>query len=58
MNCFIYIEPEGIEASGGDADAFSRSVAELLKLKGAVEIVSPGSLPKDGLVIEDQRSYD
>ncbi|MGR3802612.1 phenylacetate--CoA ligase family protein [Marinibacterium profundimaris] len=47
-----------IEASGGDADAFSRSVAELLKLKGAVEIVSPGSLPKDGLVIEDQRSYD
>jgi phenylacetate-CoA ligase len=33
-------------------------VADILKLKGAVEVVAPGSLPKDGLVIEDQRSYD
>ncbi|WP_428927958.1 phenylacetate--CoA ligase family protein [Marinibacterium sp. SX1] len=47
-----------IEAAGGDADAYALSVAEVLKLKGAVEIVAPGSLPKDGLVIEDQRSYD
>lgn len=47
-----------IEASGGDASGFAASVADVLKLKGAVEIVAPGSLPKDGLVIEDQRSYD
>ena len=47
-----------IEAAGGDADAYSRSVAEVLKLKGIVEVVAPGSLPRDGLVIEDQRSYD
>ena len=47
-----------IEATGGDADAFAASVREVLKLKGAVEIVAPGSLPKDGLVIEDTRSYD
>ena len=47
-----------IEADGGDAGAFGKSVAEVLKLKGAIEIVAPGSLPKDGLVIEDQRSYD
>ena len=47
-----------IEATGGDAAAFARSVADLLKLKGTIEVVAPGSLPKDGLVIEDQRSYD
>ncbi len=47
-----------IESPGVDETAYAKSVAELLKLKGAVEIVAPGSLPKDGLVIEDQRSYD
>lgn len=47
-----------IETAGGDADAYAQSVAQLLKLKGKIVIVDPGSLPKDGLVIEDQRSYD
>lgn len=47
-----------IEADGGDGRAFARSVADILKLKGAVEVVVPGSLPRDGLVIEDQRKYD
>jgi phenylacetate-CoA ligase len=47
-----------IESVGGDADTYAQSVASLLKLKGKVEVVSPGSLPKDGLVIEDQRSYE
>ena len=47
-----------IEADGGNADAYATSVASVLKLKGAVEIVPVGSLPNDGLVIEDQRSYD
>ncbi len=47
-----------IEAAGGDAAAFAASVAETLKLKGTVEIVAPGSLPNDGKVIDDQRSYD
>ncbi|MEW9919834.1 phenylacetate--CoA ligase family protein [Marimonas sp. MJW-29] len=47
-----------IESAGGDRDAYARSVAELLKLKGEVVVVAPGSLPKDGLVIEDQRTYD
>ncbi|WP_417674111.1 phenylacetate--CoA ligase family protein [Pseudodonghicola sp.] len=47
-----------IEATGGDAGAYARSVSDLLKLKGAIEVVAPGSLPKDGLVIEDQRKYD
>ena len=47
-----------IEAAGGDATTYAASIADVLKLKGAVEVVTPGSLPKDGLVIEDQRSYD
>ena len=47
-----------IETVGVDKDAYARSVADLLKLKGRVELVAPGSLPRDGLVIEDTRSYD
>jgi len=29
----------------------------VLKLKGNIEVVAPGSLPNDGKVIEDTRSY-
>ncbi|KZY49543.1 AMP-binding protein [Sulfitobacter sp. KE29] len=47
-----------IETAGEDKDAYAQSVADLLKLKGRVELVAPGSLPRDGLVIEDTRSYD
>ena len=47
-----------IESAGGDAEAYAQSVAQLLKLKGKVVVVEPGSLPRDGLVIEDQRTYD
>ncbi|RLJ51822.1 phenylacetate-CoA ligase [Litoreibacter meonggei] len=47
-----------IEAEGGNADAYAASVADVLKLKGAVDVVPVGSLPNDGLVIEDQRSYN
>ncbi len=47
-----------IESEGGVVAEYEASVAAILKLKGAVEILAPGSLPNDGLVIEDQRSYD
>ena len=47
-----------IEAAGGDSGAFAASVQDVLKLRGDVEVVAPGALPKDGLVIEDTRSYD
>jgi phenylacetate-CoA ligase len=47
-----------VEAQEADADAIGASVRELLKLRGAVEVCPPGSLPRDGLVIEDRRSYD
>ncbi|EAP77798.1 phenylacetate--CoA ligase family protein [Roseovarius nubinhibens] len=47
-----------IEAEGGAAERYEASVVEALKMKGRIEIVAPGSLPNDGMVIEDQRSYD
>ena len=47
-----------IEATGGEADHYAGAVSEVLKLKGRIEIVPPGSLPNDGKVIEDLRSYE
>ena len=47
-----------VETSGGDEISYGRSVIEVLKLKAKVEMVPPGALPKDGLVIEDHRKYD
>lgn len=47
-----------IESDGGDADAYAKTVADTLKLRGTVTVVAKGALPNDGLVIEDQRQYD
>lgn len=47
-----------LEVSGGAPEDFAESVVAVLKLKGHVELVAVGSLPKDGVVIEDKRSYD
>ncbi len=38
--------------------AYEEHVQAALKLRGRVEVVTPGSLPNDGKVIEDRRSYD
>ena len=45
--------------SGPDALAakIGEAIREVTKLRGAVEILLPGSLPNDGKVIEDARSY-
>lgn len=47
-----------VECDGGDADAYAASVVDTMKMKGKVVICDLGTLPRDGLVIEDQRSYD
>ncbi|WP_102108612.1 phenylacetate--CoA ligase family protein [Oceaniglobus roseus] len=47
-----------VEAEGGDVAALEAAVAATLKLRGRVEIVARGTLPNDGLVIEDRRKYD
>ncbi len=43
--------PDGLAAKIGDA------IREVTKLRGEVELLLPGSLPNDGKVIEDARSY-
>jgi phenylacetate-CoA ligase len=48
------------EASGENAALAARigeAVQHATKLKSAVEIVAPGTLPNDGKVIADDRSY-
>ena len=47
-----------IESDSGDAAPYEKSVLDVLKLRGKVQIVPRGSLPNDGKVIEDQRVYD
>ncbi len=46
-------------AAGADTDAaaLAASAAEILKLRGTVELHAPGSLPRDGKVIDDRRDY-
>ena len=47
-----------IETEAQDAAVYQNSVLATLKLKGSIELVSLGGLPRDGVVIEDQRSYN
>ncbi len=52
-----------VEAVAGDAAAagldqrISEAIRDVTKLRGTVQLLSPGSLPNDGKVIEDARSY-
>lgn len=47
-----------IETPLSEAEPYDASVASVLKLRGVVDLVAPGSLPKDGKVIDDQRDYN
>ena len=47
-----------IETEATEAAHYETTVASTLKLKGQIELIRPGGLPRDGLVIEDQRCYD
>jgi phenylacetate-CoA ligase len=39
------------------ASRIGEAIRDITKLRGQVEIFSPGTLPNDGKVIEDARSY-
>ncbi len=41
-----------------EAEALDAAVRDVLKLRGSVETVAPGTLPRDGRVIDDQRDYE
>ena len=47
-----------VETTDADVDKIAATVQAVLKLRGKVEIHMPDSLPKDGKVIDDQRSYE
>ncbi|MDZ4136582.1 MAG: phenylacetate--CoA ligase family protein, partial [Paracoccaceae bacterium] len=47
-----------VETRAVNPALYEGSVLEALKLRGKIEIVPPGSLPNDGMVIEDRRKYD
>jgi phenylacetate-CoA ligase len=47
-----------IETRAANPKLYEGTVLDTLKMRGKVELVPPGTLPNDGKVIEDQRSYD
>jgi len=47
-----------VEATGGDAERFAGYASEALRLNGIIEVCPVGTLPNDGIVIEDQRQYE
>ncbi|SDW92113.1 phenylacetate--CoA ligase family protein [Roseicitreum antarcticum] len=46
-----------VETRATDPEAYAATVMDTLKMRGKIELVPPGSLPNDGKVIEDLRSY-
>ncbi len=48
---------EAVEADQNLTPLIEAAVREVTKLRAQVEVVRPGSLPNDGKVIEDARSY-
>ncbi len=51
------LKVESTDHSAGVREAIASSLQGLTKLKGDVELVAPGSLPNDGKVISDERTY-
>ena len=51
------LKVESTSASEGLSDRISEAIRDVTKLRGTVELAPPGSLPNDGKVIEDARSY-
>jgi phenylacetate-CoA ligase len=47
-----------METTTTETGPLDLAVREVLKLRGRIEVVEPGSLPNDGKVIDDRRSYD
>jgi len=49
---------ESTSASEGLSARISEAIRDVTKLRGTVELAAPGTLPNDGKVIEDARSYE
>ena len=53
----MVLRAEAASPAPGLNAAVAETLRALTKLGGAIELVAPGSLPNDGKVIDDQRSY-
>ncbi|WP_367067394.1 AMP-binding protein [Oryzisolibacter sp. LB2S] len=53
----MVLQVETQETAPGLADLLQDALREVTKLRGEVQMLPPGSLPNDGKVIEDARSY-
>ncbi|MBV1693561.1 MAG: AMP-binding protein [Hyphomicrobiales bacterium] len=53
----MVLKAEGPAGDGALAERIGETIQAVTKLKGAVELVAPGSLPNDGKVIADERTY-
>jgi len=51
------LHAEAAESTAGLSDALATSVRDLTKLRADIVLAAPGSLPNDGKLIEDARSY-
>lgn len=49
---------ESQETAEGFTQQLSDAVRDITKLRADIQLVTPGSLPNDGKVIEDARSYN
>ena len=56
----LHCEVEDLAEGGksNNADAIIASIRDITKLRGSVQFASKGSLPNDGRLIVDLRSYD
>lgn len=53
----MVLQVETLETAAGMAQQLQDALREVTKLRGEIQMVPPGSLPNDGKVIEDARSY-
>jgi phenylacetate-CoA ligase len=56
-NDAMTLRVEALANAEGLAARIEEAIRDVTKLRGQVEILPPGSLPNDGKVIEDARSY-
>ncbi len=57
LDALVLRAEHGAPADAALAERVGASLAEVTRLKGRVTLVAPGSLPNDGKVIADERSY-
>jgi len=57
-NDSMTLRVEAGTASDGLAQRIADTIRDVTKLRGEVELCAPGTLPNDGKVIEDARSYE